>query len=290
MQLDVAAGKKARGYDDGAFAGGRVGEFKSEPVNAGARLAVVFGPGAKLNARIVWWRKVGSRGSANVAFARAGEGLKIAVNADAVYVEASEETGGVMVHKVHVAVEAAVFAASDEAEVCVVAAVGEDKSAASGEVARGRNDVRECRGALKSERSHQERAHEKARDCDVFDLFECVVHWSLSVCAFATSRGLGNPRGGGGDHDVCNTSDGDVQSVDDGAARRRDALLVDDDLAARNGDDLVGRARDVNGDSIDCEIAEDGTAAPGSPEHLGSLRHHQVCGNANTRDSHVEVG
>src|SRR5438034_11518149 len=75
-------------------------------------------------------------------------------------------------------------------------------------------------------------------------------------------------RGGGPEDHVCDTVDDKMQGVhDDGARSGR--LLVDHELAPRNGDRLVRSAAHVDGHAVEREIAENRAAACAARSRLG---------------------
>src|SRR5437667_3431818 len=75
-------------------------------------------------------------------------------------------------------------------------------------------------------------------------------------------------RGGGPEDHVCDTVDDKMQGVHDDAARGG-RLLVDHELAPRNGDRLVRSAAHVDGHAVEREIAENRAAACAARSRLG---------------------
>ena len=70
-----------------------------------------------------------------------------------------------MVDEIDVAEVAAVFATADETEVCVVASVGKDKSAAGGEITRCRKDVGFYGSGAESQEDRQQTSDQKS-ECE----------------------------------------------------------------------------------------------------------------------------
>jgi len=150
VQLDVAASQVASRNYHGALAGARIRQLQPESIDADSGFTVVLRPGTELDARIVWGRQVGVCRSADIADGRTRGRLEIAVAAGAADVQAGEESFRIMVDKIDMAEVTAILAAADETEVGVVAGVGENESATSGEIARGRHQVGFCRGGAES--------------------------------------------------------------------------------------------------------------------------------------------
>ena len=166
VQLDVAPGQEARGNHWSRLtsirtAGSR--ELEPELVHSDSRFPNVLRSCSELDS----WEQgvVGVGGATDVSYIRAGGWLKVPVNAVAAHMQPGEDPGGVMVNEVHVAEEPSILAASHQAEIRVIAAVGEDESTARGEVTRGGHNVGFCHGcALEQQKRHKESCHQEWRD------------------------------------------------------------------------------------------------------------------------------
>src|SRR2546426_11231094 len=96
-----------------------------------------------------------------------------------------------------------------------------------------------------------------------------------------------NGRGGGPEDHVCNTVDDKMQGVHDDAARGG-RLLVDHELAPRNGDRLVRIAAHGNGHAVEREIAENRAAGCAARGRLG-LSQYGIGTDADRADAKDQV-
>src|SRR2546425_180320 len=132
------------------------------PIRPGAGFRDVQSPRSKVHLS----EEVRAGRATDIAVPRSREGIHVRSNIVAADVQTGESPGRVMVHEVHMAEEPAVLASCHEAEVRVVAAVGEgllrDYESSSGrEVARLRNLV----GVSRNRLEHQQCCcHESSDD------------------------------------------------------------------------------------------------------------------------------